>query len=88
MKKDNHLAYYFFFSTIMILGLILVAYLGPNRNFQMAALVGLSIVYALIGILHHLINHDLVGKIVLEYVFVALLGIAASFFIFRGGFGI
>ncbi len=61
--------------------------LGPDKNLQMIAFMGLSILYAMIGIVHHLLNHDLVGKIMIEYILVASLGIAASFFIFKGGFG-
>ncbi len=88
MHKNNHFAYYFFLITVLVIGLILIWILGPNRSNQMIAFAFLSILYAMIGIIHHLINHDLVGKIVIEYVLVALLGIAAGFFIFKGGFGI
>lgn len=87
-QKENHFAYYFFLITILIIGLIFIWMLGPNKDYQFLALVVLSVGYSAIGIFHHLLNHDLVGKIVIEYVLVALLGIAASFFIFRGGFGI
>ena len=88
MKKNNHIEYYIFLLTVLALGIIIIWLLGPSRDLQMIALAGLSIVYALIGIGHHLINHDLVGKIVIEYVLVALFGIAAAFFIFKGGFGV
>ena len=88
MKIHNHFGYYSFLITILALGLIFLLILNPNRNLQMLTVIGISVVYAAIGILHHLINHDLVGKIVIEYVLVATLGIATAFFIFRGGFGI
>ena len=88
MKKNNHFGYYIFLLTVLILGLFIIWQLSPRRDLQMLCLVLLSIGYAIIGICHHLINHDLVGKIVIEYVLVALLGIAAAFFIFKGGFGI
>jgi hypothetical protein len=87
MKIHNHFLYYFFLSIILILGVFLIWVLNPNRNLQMISVIAISVIYAVIGIVHHLINHDLVGKIVVEYILVALLGIAASFFIFKGGFG-
>jgi hypothetical protein len=66
----------------------LVISLAPDRQAQMLALAGLSIVYAMFGILHHALLHNLVGKIVIEYILIAALGIAMSYFIYRGGFGI
>ena len=86
-KIKEHLFYYLSLVGLLIGGLILIILSSPNRDLQMIFLVGLSICYVLIGIIHHGLNHDLVGKIVVEYILVAALGIAAAFFIFRGGFG-
>lgn len=86
-KRETHFVYYFFLATVLLVGLMVTWRLGPDKNLQMISLVILSIGYAVIGILHHLHTHDLVGKIVIEYVLVAALGIAAAFFIFKGGFG-
>ena len=88
MKKDYHLGYYLFLITVLIIGLIVTWQLSSDKNLQMLSFITLSVVYAAVGIFHHLLNHDLVGKIVVEYILVALLGIAAAFFIFKGGFGI
>jgi len=86
-KKDNHFGYYFYLITVLVIGLLFTWRLSPNELYQMISLVIISIIYGVSGIIHHLLNHDLVGKIVLEYVLVALLGVAAAFFIFKGGFG-
>lgn len=88
IKKDYHFGYYFFLITVLVIGLLVTWQLGPNKDLQMVSLIILSILYAVIGIGHHLKNHDLVGKIMVEYILIAILGIATSFFIFRGGFGI
>jgi hypothetical protein len=88
MKINDHFAYYFLLITILTSGLLLIWALNPNRNLQMLCVIAVSIIYAVTGTVHHLINHDLVGKIVIEYVLVALLGVAAALFIFKGGFGI
>lgn len=88
MTKNYHFEYYFFLLTVLVLGIFVVWRLGPDKNLQMLAFMILSILYAVIGIAHHLLNHDLVGKIMIEYILVASLGVAASFFIFKGGFGI
>ena len=88
MTKNYHFEYYFFLLTVLVVGLFVIWRLGPDKNLQMLAFMGLSILYAVIGIAHHLLNHDLVGKIMIEYILVAALGVAASFFIFKGGFGL
>lgn len=86
--KRGHLTYYIFLTSVLLAGLILVLSSHPNRQLQMTIVVGISFIYVLIGTFHHLINHDLVAKIVVEYVLVAALGITVAFFIFKGGFGI
>jgi hypothetical protein len=88
IKNDYHLGYYFFLITILLIGLIITWQLAPNKDLQFLSFVILSMIYATIGIIHHFIDHDLVGKIVIEYILIAILGIAAAFFIFKGGFGI
>ncbi len=88
MRNKNHVAYYFLLSAILLGGLSLVLAVAPDRQAQMMIVVGLGFLYVLVGVIHHLINHDLVAKIVIEYVLIASLGIAAAFFIFKGGFGI
>lgn len=88
MKRRGHIVYYFLLSSILLGGLSLILSVSPDRQAQMMIVVGLGFLYVLIGVIHHLINHDLVAKIVIEYVLIAALGIAAAFFIFKGGFGI
>ncbi|MBI2621306.1 MAG: hypothetical protein HYW63_01500 [Candidatus Levybacteria bacterium] len=85
--KKNHTTYYILLASILLAGFILILSAHPDRGLQMSLVIGLSFAYVLVGILHHLINHDLVAKIVIEYVLVASLGIATAFFVFKGGFG-
>lgn len=89
MKTDKgHLLYYSLLVLALFSGLILIYSFSSNKQIQMLIVVGLSFLYLLIGIIHHLINHDLVAKIVIEYVLIAALGIAVAFFVFKGGFGV
>jgi len=88
VKNNNHILYYIILFTIFSLGFLLIIYLSPQKDLQMITLIGLSVVYAAVGIFHHYLNHDLVLKIVVEYVLIAALGAAAAYFIFKGGFGI
>lgn len=87
-KHKDHVGYYLALIGLLIGGVILIISLYPRKDLQMIAIIGLSIIYFLLGILHHIRNHDLVLKIVVEYILIAGLGIAAAFFIYRGGIGI
>ena len=87
MKNQDHLLYYASLIGILVLGFILVYSSYPDKNRQMLVVIGMSISYTVLGIVHHLLNHDLATKIVIEYVLIAMLGVAVSFFIFKGGFG-
>ena len=85
--RKNHVTYYIFLIAVLVAGFILILSVHPDKAAQMSIVIGLGFIYVLIGAIHHLIDHDLVAKIVIEYVLVACLGIAAAFFIFKGGFG-
>lgn len=86
MKKVD-LIYYLFLVIILAGGVAVIILLYPNKNLQFLAACALSLLYAIYGIIHHYVAHNLVGKIVVEYMLIAMLGVAISFFIFRGGFG-
>ncbi len=87
MKISDHLLYYLSLIGILTVGLLLIYNSSGDKNSQMIIVVGMSNAYLVFGVVHHLLNHDLVAKIVIEYVLIAMLGIAAALFIFRGGFG-
>jgi hypothetical protein len=86
MKKVD-LIYYLFLVIILTGGVSVIILLYPNKNLQFLAACALSFMYAAYGIIHHYLAHNLVGKIMVEYILVAMLGVAISFFIFRGGIG-
>ena len=68
---------------VLIIGLLLVTHYQQQKQMQMMTVVVLGVVYAGWGIMHHKLHHSVRPKIVLEYVAVAALGVAAIFFILR-----
>lgn len=88
IKKNRHIEYYLSLSIILALGLFLVIISAPNRNLQMLIVFLTTLFYAIFGIFHHIVNHDLNGKIVLEYLIIAGFGMAAVFFLLKGGIGL
>jgi hypothetical protein len=84
-KFKKHLGYYISLILILSLGLISILLTSPNIEMQ-AAIVFLTVFfYVLWGILHHLINHELTIRIVIEYVLIGALGISILFFTLSGG---
>lgn len=76
----NHILYYLALCSIQIAGLILFAALAPNHNLQLSIAILTSFFYAVIGLLHHKMDHTLTTKIMLEYVIIPALGISVLFF--------
>ena len=84
-KIKKHLLYYISLITMLLLGLILVVLANPNLRLQMLIIFGIIILFILWGGAHHLKNHQLTGRIMVEYILVGLLGIAILFFMMTGG---
>lgn len=86
-RREGHFGYYISLAAILFLGFLLVS-LSPNKQFQMTMIVLTSVFYVIWGIVHHLLNHDLTLKIVVEYILIGSLGLTVVFFLLKGGLGI
>ncbi|MBF8250353.1 MAG: hypothetical protein HW400_954 [Candidatus Levybacteria bacterium] len=79
-RISEHAIYYA--SLIIILSLsFLLAYNSQDRSFQIGVIVTTTFFYVLWGILHHLMNHDLHMKIVIEYILIGAFGLTIIFFL-------
>ena len=81
----KHLGYYLSLITILVLGLVLVLLASPNIDLQVIITLLTVFFYILWGLFHHLTNHELTAKIVIEYVLVGVLGVSILFFLLMGG---
>lgn len=84
-KIKKHIAYYISLILILSFGLFLIGLASPDIKAQAFIILLTVFFYILWGIFHHLINHELTAKIVVEYVLIGLLGIAVLFFVLVGG---
>lgn len=80
-KIKMHIGYYISLIAILAFGFLLVFLSSPNRNLQMMTVVLTTLFYIFWGIIHHVINHDLHAKIVVEYVLIGGLGLTIVLFI-------
>ncbi len=79
-RISEHTIYYA--SLIIILSLsFLLAYSSSDRSFQIGVIVATTFFYVLWGIMHHLMNHDLNMKIVIEYILIGAFGLTIIFFL-------
>ena len=84
-KIRSHIGHYIVLLLILGLGFVMAVLASPNKQLQLVAMVMTTFFYIAWGILHHLINHDLTAKIVIEYVLIGSFGLSALFFILKGG---
>lgn len=84
-KFKKHLGYYISLLLIFILGLFLIFLANPNTQLQSIIVLLTIFFYVLWGCLHHLINHELSMKIMIEYVLIGALGASILFFMLMGG---
>lgn len=80
-KIKMHLGYYISLIAILAFGFLLVFLFSPNRELQIAVVTLTTLLYISWGIVHHLIDHDLHAKIVVEYMLVGGLGLTIVLFI-------
>lgn len=76
--------YYFLETIILTLGfftLYMFPFAGVNQVFAMGVLV---LGYAFMGIIHHVLDHDIHPKIVLEYILIGSLVFALFLFLRTG----
>lgn len=79
-KFSEHSIYYLSLTIILTLSFLL-AYSTSDRSFQIGIVIASTFFYVVWGILHHLINHDLHVKIVVEYILIGVFGLSLIFFI-------
>jgi hypothetical protein len=77
---SGHIIYYLSLTAILGLSFFL-AYGSSDRSFQIGTVIAATFFYVLWGIIHHLVNHDLHGKIVVEYILTGAFGLTIVFFL-------
>jgi len=75
MKKPVHnVLDYLILTLIVSVAIVFTLYFNGNKNYQQIVIIGLSILYIVWGMIHHLKEKTLQARIVLEYVLFSLLG--------------
>lgn len=88
VKNKKHTGHYFFLIVILALGFLGIVSAYPNKKTQTEFLILVALLYVIWGLVHQHQNHSLNSKIVVEYILIAALGIAALLFFTMGAFGI
>ncbi|OGH37525.1 MAG: hypothetical protein A3B44_02945 [Candidatus Levybacteria bacterium RIFCSPLOWO2_01_FULL_38_21] len=89
IKSNNiDLEYYISLIFILSLGLFFIILASPNKNLQLILVLLTTLFYIVFGLAHHLINHDLNIKVVVQYVIIGALGVTVIFFFLKGGLGL
>ncbi len=65
---------YLVLSLVISTAVVLILLFNGNRVFQQITVIGVSLIYIIWGIIHHLREHTFYPRIILEYVLFACLG--------------
>jgi hypothetical protein len=84
-KLKKHLWYYFSLLILFLVGFAVTVLLSPNFNLQKITISATIVAYVFWGIFHHYKNHELTGRIMVEYILIGLLGLSVLFFVVEGG---
>lgn len=75
MKKPlRSIVDYLILTIIVSIAILLILFFNGNKYYQQATIIGLSILYIVWGVFHHLKEKTIQAQIVLEYVLFSLLG--------------
>lgn len=81
--KKSHLNYYIIEACILGLGFFIV-YSFESVNAQFLGLFGVILLYVIMGLVHHYLDHDMHVKIVLEYIIISVLIVSLFIFLKSG----
>jgi hypothetical protein len=84
-KLKKHLWYYLSLLILFSIGFVVTVLLSPNFNLQKITISATIVAYVVWGIFHHYKNHELTGRIMIEYILIGLLGLSVLFFVVEGG---
>lgn len=87
-NRYKHTGHYISLILILSLGILGLSLAYPDRKMQTEIVILTALAYVAWGVFHHRVNHSLRSKIVIEYVLIAALGIAALIFFLTGILGI
>ena len=77
-SKEKHIQYHVSLAIILILGLVMMYVSRGDHQLRMIAILMTSFFYVVWGVVHHILHHDTSVRIVVEYVLIAVLGVALA----------
>jgi len=87
-KTTKHIGHYISLVSMFTFGILGLLLFREDKKLEMAVVILIAIFYVIWEIIHHYVNHSLNSKVVVEYILIGSLGIAALFFLMMGAFGI
>ena len=77
----DHLYYYISLAVMVLLGGFLIVAASPYVQLQIVFIIMTAFFYICWGVAHHAMHHDLRAKIMVEYILIASLVVAITFFV-------
>ncbi len=80
-RIKKHLWYYISLLFMLSFGMFLALQVSFSTKLQVSIIITTAFWYVLWGIAHHIIEHNLSSKVVIEYVLIGSLGMSILFFL-------
>jgi hypothetical protein len=77
----KHWFYYLVLFIVLGIGLVVIAVSPNERDIQMGVVVLMALFYIVWAVIHHLIDHDMHAKVMLEYILIGMVGISVVYFV-------
>lgn len=75
-------AFYIFLFLGLAVGLLAILRMRSDSTGQFLVILALAVFYLIWGIVYHNLKNDLTRKLLLEYLFLTLIAVAAGFLVF------
>lgn len=77
----KHWFYYGFLCVVLGFGLMVILLSPGNKELQISTVILMAVFYIVWAIIHHIVDHDMSAKVMLEYILIGMVGIAIVYFV-------
>jgi hypothetical protein len=79
----SHVGYYLSLGTLLVICFGLIVIVGNQPAIKITILIMTAVLYAIWGVAHHAVHHDISARVVIEYILIAALGMVLVLLVVR-----
>lgn len=83
-RIQKHIGYYASLAAILFLGVFAIINISYDKTLQTLIVITVAVFYIMLGVIHHLLHHNLTLKIMVEYILMGAVGAVLILFVLGG----